>query len=120
LTNQDRSIHNNNHTLAQSLFNYLPLSTHSSIILITQSKGVTANIINKQDILTIKLIDTIDTQHLFRKKLNKQKNQENNIKLIAAFKFIPLTIIQAAAYIKQRALHFSIKQYLQKFQKNNH
>lgn len=39
--------------------------------------------------------------------------------LAAVLEFILLTIVQAAAYIKERVPRYSVRQYIEKFQKGN-
>uniref|UniRef100_A0A093V5K8 Kinesin light chain n=1 Tax=Talaromyces marneffei PM1 TaxID=1077442 RepID=A0A093V5K8_TALMA len=105
---------------AQPLFNYLPLNAHGSIIITTRSRGVAAKMVEDGDIIAVESMDQIHAQTLFEKKLGKQENQEDIIELIAALEFMPLAIVQAAAYIKQRAPRSSVKQYLTEFQKNDY
>jgi len=80
---------------------------------------VAAKIVEERDIITIEPMDQIHAQTLFEKKLGKQENQEDITELITALEFMPLAIVQAAAYIKQRAPRSSVKQYLKEFQKND-
>jgi hypothetical protein len=114
-----RSVRDDNHMFVQPLFKYLPLSAHGSIIITTRSRSVAAKIVEERDIITIKPMDQIHALTLFEKKLRKQENEEDIIELITALEFMPLVIVQAATYIKQRASRSSVKQYLQEFQKND-
>ncbi|PGH12590.1 hypothetical protein AJ80_06648 [Polytolypa hystricis UAMH7299] len=39
--------------------------------------------------------------------------------LVSALEFMPLAIVQAAAYIRERAPLYSVQRYLEEFQKND-
>ncbi|KAJ5358403.1 TPR-like protein [Penicillium cataractarum] len=56
---------------------------------------------------------------LFEKKLGTQAEEEAVIELVTALDLIPLAIVQAAAYIKQRAPQCSVQQYLEQFRKGD-
>ncbi|KAJ5291478.1 P-loop containing nucleoside triphosphate hydrolase protein [Penicillium angulare] len=56
---------------------------------------------------------------LFEKKVGAQPERSASIQLAAALEFMPLAIVQAAAFIKQRAPRESVPQYLQRFQKSD-
>jgi tetratricopeptide (TPR) repeat protein len=56
---------------------------------------------------------------LFKEKLGMQGDSKNIAELVAALEFMPLAIVQAAAYISQRAPRCSVQQYLEEFQKSD-
>jgi hypothetical protein len=56
---------------------------------------------------------------LFGKKLGVQEDSNDIAKLAAALEFMPLAIVQAAAYISKRAPRCSVRQYLEQFQKSD-
>ena len=85
------------------------------MILITRNKGVALLLVEENNIITIELMDKTHAVALFEKKLRIQENSDNIKELIEALEFMPLAIIQAEAYIKQRAPHSSVKQYLKQF-----
>ncbi len=56
---------------------------------------------------------------LFEKKLGPLGQSDDTAELAAALEFIPLAIVQAAAYISQRAPRCSVQQYLENFRKSD-
>lgn len=56
---------------------------------------------------------------LFEMKVGAQSDRSAIAQLAAALEFIPLAIVQAAAFIKQRASRESVTQYLKRFQKSD-
>ena len=48
-----------------------------------------------------------------------QEDSNDIAELAAALEFMPLAIIQAAAYISERAPQYSMRQYLEQFQKSD-
>jgi tetratricopeptide (TPR) repeat protein len=116
---QDGSGRDNNRTLGQPLFAYLPLSSRGSVIMTTRSKGVASRMVEERDVIAVEPMDKIHARTLFEKKLGMPENQEDIMELTAALEFMPLTIVQAAAYIKQRAPRSSVKQYLEKFRQSD-
>lgn len=56
---------------------------------------------------------------LFERKLSTKSDREDTVELVAALEFMPLAVVQAAAYIGQRAPRCSVRQYIEKFQKTD-
>lgn len=54
-------------------------------------------------------MDEEDALALFEKKLEKQDDNKYIIELTAVLEYMPLTIVQAATYISQRASRYSIR-----------
>jgi hypothetical protein len=53
-----------------------------------------------------------DVLALLQKKLGQQENSEEVTELAAALEYMPLAMVQAAAYISQRRPRCSVQQYL--------
>lgn len=66
-------------------------------------------------------MDASNAVELLDKKLEStgQRNDKDHIELVAALEFMPLAIVQAAAYISQRAPRCSVRQYLEDFRKSD-
>jgi hypothetical protein len=97
---------------------YLPRSLNRLILIITQSKSAARKLVNKKNIITIKPINKADVLELFKKKLGRG-NSDDATGLATALEFMPLAIVQAAAYISQRAPQYSVREYLQAFWKSD-
>jgi hypothetical protein len=86
----------------------------------TRSKGVALRIVEENDIIMVDPMNKIHAEALFEKKVRRQANQEDTTELMEALEYMPLAIVQAAAYIKQMAPYSSVKQYLKEFRKSDH
>ena len=76
-------------------------------------------LVEQSDIIAIEPMDEAHALALFEKKLGKQGESQDVAELAAALEFMPLAIVQAAAYISQRAPRCSVRQYLEEFQKSD-
>lgn len=103
----------------RSIWSYFSRSLHGSIIITSRSKSVASKIVEHHDIIPVEAMDKSHAISLFEKKLGEQANREGVIQLSTALEFMPLAIVQAAAYIKQRAPRESVKQYLERFRKGD-
>ena len=59
------------------------------------------------------------TLALLEKKLKKQIDKDDIIKLTTALEFMSLVIVQAVAYIRQRTSRYSVQQAVEEFYKND-
>jgi tetratricopeptide (TPR) repeat protein len=101
------------------LWAYLPQSTHGSLMITTRNRAVALRMVEERDIITVHPMDGNDAQTLFEAKLGMPENLEGIMKLTAALEYMPLAIVQAASYIRQRAPRSSVKQYLQQFESSD-
>jgi hypothetical protein len=101
------------------LWEYLPQSQHGSVLVTTRNRGVALKLVEERDIIDVEPMDKAHAVALFEKKLSTQSDREDTIELVAALEFMPLGIVQAAAYISQRAPRCSVQQYIEKFQKTD-
>ena len=106
----------------QPLLTYLPQSQNGSILITTRTSGVALKLVEETDIIAVKPMDKEHALALLEKKLGKlweQSDGQDVAVLAAALEFMPLAIVQAAAYIFQRAPRCSVRQYLEQFQRND-
>jgi hypothetical protein len=101
------------------LWEYLPQSQHGSVLVTTRSRSVALKLVEEHDIIAVEPMDEAHAVALFEKKLLTQSDREDTVKLVAALEFMPLAIVQSAAYINQRAPRCSVRQYIEKFQKTD-
>lgn len=118
-TNQKTQVNDSNDELTQSLLAYLPQSRNDLILIITRIKSVRLQLTKKNDIISIELINDSYALTLFEKKLKKQIDKNDIIKLTTALEFMSLVIVQAIAYIRQKTSRYSIRQCVKKFYKND-
>jgi hypothetical protein len=107
----------------RSLVSYLPQCSHRSILITTQSEYEALNLVEQRDLIKIEPISSADALELFQTKLGGVDNRSDNAdvaaKLLAALEFMPLAIVQAAAYILQRKPRYSVREYLQSFRESD-
>jgi hypothetical protein len=77
------------------------------------SREVALKLVEQRDIITVTPMDKAHALALFGKKLGAQGDSKDIAELAAAVEFMPLAIVQAAAYIAQRALRCSVEQYIE-------
>ncbi|KAH8724692.1 putative kinesin [Phaeosphaeriaceae sp. PMI808] len=101
------------------LSRYLPPSKHGSIVITSRSVSVASHLVEEQDIFHIKPMHVTDAQNLLRKKLIGDVATDRVNELAVALEYMPLALVQAAAYISKRGPHYSVQQYLEEFRKND-
>ena len=104
----------------RSLFSNLPQYQNGSILIITRSRSAALKLVKRRNIITIEPMDRADAQALFANKLGRHDlNIDDATALITALEFMPLAIVQAAAYIFERTPRYPIRKYLQDFRTND-
>ncbi|KAJ6114394.1 hypothetical protein N7486_000172 [Penicillium sp. IBT 16267x] len=88
-----------------------------SIIITSRSKGVALSIAGPQNIIEVQPMEKTEALDLLQKKADIPTGSDN-LPLVEALEFMPLAIVQAAAYITHRSPRCSVSQYLEKIQKN--
>jgi tetratricopeptide (TPR) repeat protein len=101
-----------------SLANLLQ-SRHGSILFTTRTKSVASRLAEENDIILVEPMNETDALMLLENKLGKQMNENDVVELAATLEFMPLAIVQAAAYIRQRDPRYSVRQYVEDFHKND-
>jgi hypothetical protein len=80
---------------------------------------VALELAEQSDIIAVEPMDEVHALALFEKKLGQQRDSRVIAELAAMLEFMPLAIVQAAAYISQRGPRCSVQQYLEEFQKSD-
>jgi hypothetical protein len=118
-TSQDRPGSGQIGLSRQPLLAYLPQSQNGSILVTTRSREVALKLVEQSDIIAVEPMDEAHALALFEKKMGKQDDNKDVVELATALEFMPLAIVQAAAYISQRAPRCSVQQYLEEFRKSD-
>ena len=108
---------NNEGTLP--LVSYLPQCQHGSILVTTRSRDAALQLVEQRNIISINPMSEIDAIILLEKKLDQQDDPDNAAALAGALEYMPLAIVQAAAYISRRAPRCSVLQYVEELQKGD-
>ena len=74
--------------------------------------------VEPRDIVSVEPMDEAQALALFEKKLETQGDSGDVAELAAVLEYMPLAIVQAAAYISQRAPLYSVAKYLDEFRKS--
>jgi hypothetical protein len=80
---------------------------------------VALKLVEQRDIIGIEPMTRADALKLVAKKLGGDDDSEDVVELAAVLEFMPLAIVQAAAYISQRVPRYSMRQYLQDFRRSD-
>lgn len=76
-------------------------------------------LVEDQDIIAVDPLSPSQALALFEKKLDSVGKRDEHERLLNELDFIPLAIVQAAAYLRQRAPRYSIREYLEDFRKSD-
>ncbi|KGO43730.1 hypothetical protein PEX1_088330 [Penicillium expansum] len=106
-------------SLKVPLLTFIPECPNGSVIWKTRFRRVATRAVNLRNILSVEPMDTSHAVTLPRKKLTSTPNEQDIKKLTEALDFMPLAIVQAAAYIACRAPRCSVLEYLEEFEKND-
>ncbi|OAG04887.1 uncharacterized protein CC84DRAFT_1092887, partial [Paraphaeosphaeria sporulosa] len=105
-------------TASKPLRTYLPRCKHGSILITTRNKEAALTLVEYRDIVSVEPMDEVQAQALFKKKLGVQGVDSDVVELAAALEYMPLAIVQSAAYISQRAPRCLVAKYLEEFKKS--
>jgi Flp pilus assembly protein TadD len=105
-------------TSSEPLCAYLPHCERGSILVTTRNKEAARKLVEQRDVISVEPMDEAQALALFEKKLGAQEDSDDVAELAAALEYMPLAIVQAAAYISQRAPLFSVAKYLEDFRKS--
>jgi hypothetical protein len=108
---------------AHSLSDFLPLSSHGSIVITSRSREVVERSqVFSEDILDVEPMEINVAKDLFLKKLKKvgRETSANEMeRLVKHLDYMPLAITQAAAYIEQAASRMTVSKYREILVKND-
>ncbi|KAK6860964.1 hypothetical protein PG995_004600 [Apiospora arundinis] len=103
---------------SQPLISYLPNCQQGSILITTRSRDVASKLAESRNTITVDPMNQAEAITLAKEKLGKPDRQgdiEVIESLVHTLEYMPLAIVQATAYISQRAPRCSVRQYLEKF-----
>jgi hypothetical protein len=101
------------------LLSYLPQCPNGSILITTRSENAALKLVERRDIIAIQPMSKPDALALLEGKLGWHDDGDDAIELAAELEFMPLAIVQAAAYISRRVPRYSVRKYLQDFRKSD-
>jgi hypothetical protein len=104
--------------IQKPLREYLPHCERGSILVTTRNTQAARSLVERRDVVHVKPMDEAQALALFEKKLEAQGDSSHVAELAALLEYMPLAIVQAAAYISQRAPLYSVAKYLKEFKKS--
>ena len=104
---------------SRPLVSYLPQCQNGTILVTTRTREAALKLVEESSIIAVNPMEESHAITLLKKKLGTQSNSGNIGELAAALEYMPLAIVQAAAYISQRAPRCSVQQYLETFKKSD-
>ena len=103
----------------QPLSAYLPPNQHGAVLITSRSSSVALRLVEEKDLIAVKPMTQQHALALFQRKLGPMADSKYIGELAAALDYMPLAIVQAAAYIHRRAPRCSVEQYLVKFRESD-
>lgn len=107
--------------LTERSLDFLPYSEHGSILLTSRSREVALKIVHPDNVVDIDPMDQSHALALLRQKLGRafRVDEDDLVQLVTELGSMPLALTQAAAYIRERAPRFSVKDYLKELSGND-
>jgi hypothetical protein len=104
--------------LRRPLSAYLPQSENGAILITTRTRSVATTLVEPRDVIVVEPMTDTDAITLLKKKLDEPAGDGDLRELVRILEYMPLAIVQAAAYIQQKGARYSVRQYIDAFQKN--
>ncbi|PVH92333.1 putative kinesin [Periconia macrospinosa] len=103
------------------LRSYIPHSEHGSVLVTSRNQEAALQLVEQRDCITVKPMDEDQARTLLDKKLLNQEDADriHIDELAKALEYMPLAIVQAAAYITRKKPRCSVQEYLLDFQKSD-
>lgn len=98
---------------------YVPYSERGSVLVTTRNRDAALKLVEKRCMISIEPMNEVQASALFRKKLEENEDRMGIEELSAALEYMPLAMVQAAAYISQRRPRCSVQQYLADFRRSD-
>jgi hypothetical protein len=97
-----------------------PASRHGSVLVTSRTKRAAMQVVEDSDIVAIEPIDDAAAHALLCKKLGGIKEEHDSVaKLASTLDHMPLALVQAAAYIRERAPRCSVQHYLDEYRQSD-
>ncbi|KAL6713292.1 hypothetical protein ACLMJK_008757 [Lecanora helva] len=103
----------------QPILDYVPQSQNGSILVTSRKKHVALNLVEEKDVVEVQPMTSPDALLLFEKKLGPPQQSNDIADLAASLGYMPLAIVQAAAYISRKSPRYSVQQYLEDFRRSD-
>ncbi|KAF3007144.1 hypothetical protein E8E15_000324 [Penicillium rubens] len=89
------------------LLDYIPRNPNGSTVITSRSREIALSMVNHKDLVEVKPMERSEALDLLQKKLDQPGGSQESQSLVEALEFMPLAIIQAASFIRNRAPRYS-------------
>ncbi|CAI7577509.1 unnamed protein product [Penicillium glandicola] len=96
---------------------YIPRSQNGSVIITSRNREVALKLVDHKGLVHIEPMAESEAIELLQRKLEQPSHESQQ--LVNVLELMPLAIVQAASYIRNRAPRYSVSQYLREFQKSD-
>ncbi|RMZ86477.1 hypothetical protein DV736_g6297, partial [Chaetothyriales sp. CBS 134916] len=110
----------------RALMEYIPQSANRYVLITSRSRSAALKLTEEHNIIPVEPMDESHATALLQKKLEnvekrlRMRYPDNDVtELVTALEFMPLAIVQAAAYISERAPRCTVRQYLEQFRQSD-
>jgi Tetratricopeptide repeat len=104
--------------LRRPLSAYLPQSQNGVILITTRTRSVAMKLVEPRDVIVVDPMTDMDAITLLKKKLDVPTDNGDLRELACILEYMPLAIVQASAYIQQKGARYSVRQYIEAFQRS--
>jgi hypothetical protein len=105
------------------LMEYIPPCRHGSVLVTSRNKNAALQLVEDDDIIAVNPMNKADAHSLLQKKIEHQTPNQYRPRhiasLAAALEYMPLAMVQAAAFISHRAPRCSVREYLSRFEQSD-
>ena len=108
--------------LKRPLSAYLPQSANGALLVTTRTTAVADKLVEPRDMIMVEPMAKIDAVALLQKKLEAvggKNDLEDSEELAGVLEYMPLALVQAAAYIHQKGPKYSVQHYVAEFQRSD-
>jgi tetratricopeptide (TPR) repeat protein len=98
---------------------YLPQSVNGALLVTTRTRSVAIKLVEPRDVIPVEPMAKVDAVVLFKKKVDVVNCDSDLEELASMLEYMPLAIVQAAAYIQQKGSRYSVRQYIEEFQRSD-
>ena len=102
-----------------TLFEYLPVCDHGSILITTRSADAARKLVQHSDMISVGVIKDGDAVRLLEKKFGDRMDMTDVLELATELENMPLALTQAAAYLRQMGGRCSVQRYLERLRKSD-
>ncbi|KAJ5510416.1 Tetratricopeptide-like helical [Penicillium expansum] len=118
------SMRNSTNASKKPLLGYIPRSQNGYVIITSRSREVALKLVDHKGIIEVNPMESSEALELLQRKLGQpgeiqQSEIQESEQLVDTLEFMPLAIVQAASYIRNRAPRYSVSQYLTDFRKSD-